>query len=188
MTQSIAVDLDSVLNTLDQGWMARYNELYDDTLTPNDMTSWDTSTIVKPECGVKIFDILLEPGFFRGLGVQEGAPEAMAFLCEHFDVYIVSSCHPDVVADKVAWVNEHMPFFDTRKFVACHPKGIINTDFLIDDGPHNIEAFKQTTLVFDQPWNQQAEANYRIKSWTEIQLFFQQVLKEQTDEQSLSPS
>lgn len=179
MKKSIAIDLDSVLNRLDDVWYARYNELYDDNLQPNDIKSWDIHNFVKPECGRKIYDILLEPYLFRGLPVMEGAIDALTYLTQHYDVYIVSSAHPATCADKAGWLAEHFPMIDQGNIIFCHPKHLINTDYLVDDGPHNIEGFKQEAIIFDQPWNQHINGFVRFYNWDQITRFFELLLKEE---------
>lgn len=179
---SIAVDLDSTLNNLDEHWILRdYNQMYNDNLTAEDMVRWETHTYVKPECGEKVYEILAQPGYFRNLGLKDPwTKESFQWLYENFDVYIVSSCHPETVADKVAWVKEHFPWFDEKRFVACHHKGLICADLLIDDGPHNVIAFKQESLLVDAAYNRHIsgwEHNFkRVANWKEIREHLQMVL------------
>lgn len=180
---TIAVDLDSTLNNLDEVWIIQdYNRLYNDNLKREDMVRWSTHTYVKPECGRKVYDILAEPGYFRNLNLKdEWTKEGFDWLIENFDVYIVSSCHPDSVGDKIAWVKEYFPQFDTSKFIACSHKGLINTDYLIDDGPHNVVDFKQRSVLVEAPYNQYLDAidhNFvRKGNWKEIKNFFGRVLE-----------
>lgn len=180
---SIAVDLDSTLNNLDQVWILQdYNEMYDDNLTAEDMVEWNTHNYVKPECGKKVYEILARPGYFRELGFRDmWVAENFKWLYENFDVYIVSSSHPDSVADKVAWVKDHFPDFDSSRFIACHHKGLINTNYLIDDGPHNVEQFKQESVLIDAAYNrhldEQEHSFTRLSDWDEIRQFFEGVLQ-----------
>ena len=179
---SIAVDLDSTLNNLDEVWiLGDYNQLYQDNLTAEDMVTWDTHKYVKPECGRNVYDILAAPGYFRNLGLKDAwTKESFQWLYENFDVYIVSSCHPDTVTDKVAWVTNHFPFFDTKRFITCHHKGLINTDLLIDDGPHNVVEFKQESLLMDAAYNRHLlgiDHDFkRVSNWKEIRQHLQAVL------------
>lgn len=176
---SIAVDLDSTLNNLDEAWILRdYNKKWDDNLTAEDMVSWLTHTYVKPECGEKVYDILKEPEYFRKLGLKDQwTQEGFSWLYENFDVYVVSSFHPETVADKVAWLKDHFPQFDEKRFIACNPKHIIDTDWLIDDGSHNVESFKNESILIDAAYNRhlkEEDHNFlRLKNWKEIKLFFQ---------------
>lgn len=167
MRESIAIDLDSTLNNLDEVWVQRYNELYNDNL--KHFTCWDVTKCVKPECGKKIFDILLEPEFFFRLGLKDGAYDAFKFLNSEYDCYIVTAYTHTTCVDKVRWVNKHFPFFDSSKVVFCNNKGLIDADYIIDDAPHNIEAFKGTGILIDMPYNQDFEGKcIRIGNWGDI--------------------
>lgn len=184
---SIAVDLDSTLNNLDEVWILQdYNNMYNDNLKAEDMVEWNTHNYVKPECGRKVYDIINQPGYFRHLGFRDiWTEEGFSWLIQHFDVYIVSSCTPQSIIDKVEWLKEKFPLFDTGRFISCHHKGLINTDYLIDDGPHNIQDFKQKGVLYDAAYNkhlnEKDDGFVRLRNWNEIQDYFQALLlKEST--------
>ena len=177
MAIRIGVDLDTTLNDLEVVWLDRYNKDYGDCLTVEDMTDWDATLYVKPECGARVYDYLDEPGFFRHLGIKPGAREGMAFLWEHFEVFIVSAAHPHTVADKWGWIREHLPFIPYEHFIAASRKDLLNLDYLIDDGPHNIERFPGTGIVFDMPYNRHLPDRYlRFRNWEEITAFFEKMV------------
>lgn len=173
---SIAVDLDSTLNNLDVVWFLEdYNKFYNDNLVAEDIIDWDPLVYVKPECGNKIFDILKTPGYFYNLGIKDKWTIAgFKLLCDNYDVYIVSSCKPETIVDKINWVKKHLPFFNTENFIACHPKHIINCDYLIDDGPHNFEKYENKGIVIDMPYNRKLEKDnvIRVSGWDDIVDYF----------------
>lgn len=172
MRKSIAIDLDSTLNDLDDKWTEAISKDFGVNLTREDMKSWNADTW-KPEGCENIFEPLSRPGWFRNLGVQPHAQEVTKFLSRHFDLYIATAFHPDSVRDKYDWVGEHFPHIDQKNIIFINPKHVLNTHYLIDDGPHNIEAFKQTGVLIDAPWNQNLGNKYkRFTSWLEIEEFF----------------
>jgi 5'(3')-deoxyribonucleotidase len=176
----IGVDLDSTLNNLDEVWIERYNKDYNDNLTVDDMISWDVTQYVKPECGVKMYDYLKEPGFFRSLGIKKHAKEVMKFLYQYYEVYIVTSAHPNVVADKFAWVQEHLPFIDAHHFVPLHHKHRFKMDYLIDDGPHNFDQFDGIGILMDMPYNQHLRNKYiRCYNWIDVYEYFNSQISNQ---------
>ncbi len=99
----IAIDLDDTLNNLCDSWLAPYNRDYNDNLTRKDLIKWEINELVKPECGIKIYDYLKEPGFFKNLDIQTGAKEVTAWLAEHYDLRIVTAYFPETCVDKAAW-------------------------------------------------------------------------------------
>lgn len=176
--KSIGIDLDSTLNNLDDKWLELYNKDYNDKLTKDNLTSWNITSIVKPECGDKIHDYLLQPGFFKNLGMQPNAYEVTKWLSKLFDLYIVTAYHPKTCLDKALWVEKYLPQIPVRNIIFCNHKGLIKTNFLIDDGGHNIEDFSVsnkfgTPIVFDAPWNRYLDnvngiKFIRVKDWLEI--------------------
>lgn len=171
--KSIAIDLDSTLNTLDEDWTAELSKRYNCHLTRANMKSWDVNTW-KPEGCENAFEPLSEPGWFRNLGVQPKSQEVVQWLSEHYDLYIATAYHPDSCVDKTEWVKEHFPMIDPKNIIFINPKYLLNTDYLIDDGPHNIENFKQTGVLVDAPWNQELDHPIRLNNWYAIKLFFLQ--------------
>jgi 5'(3')-deoxyribonucleotidase len=177
--KSVGIDLDSTLNCLDKRWIEEeYNRDYNDNLTREDMVRWDVSTYVKPECGQKIYDYLLKPKFFRNLEIQPHAQKVTKFLSQYYDLYIVTAYHYKVCEDKAEWLIEHFPHIDSRNIIFCNNKGLLDLDFLIDDGSHNIKAFKGIGLLYDAPWNRDYNTNLRFKSWLNIEDYFKNFIME----------
>lgn len=171
--KTIAIDLDSTLNNLDDVWTEIVSRDYNCTLTRADMKNWDSSTWCPPGCE-DIFYPLREPGFFDSLGVQPHAQDVVAYLAEHYELFIATAYHPNTCIDKTNWIKRHFPMINDKHIIFINPKNLLNTDYLIDDGPHNIEGFKQTGLLIDAPWNEHLGDHYpRFMNWLQIKVFFE---------------
>lgn len=169
----IGFDLDSVLNTLDKDWLDAYNADYNDNMTSEDLQTWNTNEWVKPECGLKIFDYLLQPGFFRNLGVTPGAQEVIKWLSQYAELYVVTAYHWNTCRDKAEFIIEHFPEINPRNIIFLNNKGLINLDYLVDDGPHNIEVFKGQGIVVDKRYNRYLPDIYpRFQTFDEIKRYF----------------
>jgi 5'(3')-deoxyribonucleotidase len=173
--KSIGIDLDSTLNCLDKRWIEElYNKEYNDNLTREDMIRWECHTYVKPECGMKIYDYLLKPNFFRTLDVKPHAQEVTKWLSEYFDLYTVTAYHPITCVDKAGWIEEYFPYIPVKNIIFCNHKGLIHTDILVDDGGHNLLAYHESNksglpIVFDAPWNRYLENQFiREYDWLGI--------------------
>lgn len=171
---SIAIDLDDTLNKLIKKWVEVYNERYNDNIKLSDIKCWDIWKYVK--CGKEIYDILKAPGFFYGLEVQEYSQEVVEYLSEYFDIFPVTAYHPEVVVDKYRWIQENFPVIPKENIVFCTSKQIIKTDFMIDDGPHNLETFTGQSLLMDAHHNQNETRFPRYRNWLEIQNYFKEVI------------
>jgi 5'-nucleotidase len=170
----VGIDLDTTLNNLDEVWIQWYNKEYNDNLTVEDMIDWDVTKYVKPECGKDMYKFLWTPGLFRSLGIRPYAQGVCNMLSRYFDLYIVTASHPNVVPDKWAWVEKHLPFIPYERFIPLKEKNLLDMDYLIDDGPHNIEAFtKGTPVIIDMPYNRYLGDQYvRCHNWKDVMEFF----------------
>lgn len=172
---TVGIDLDSTLNTLDEDWLRLYNEKYSDDLKPSDILTWDTHKYTRPECGMKIYELLDTPGLFASLDVRPGAKEFTDWLSSiKAEIYVVTAYHAEVCVDKRDWVKKNLPAVNPRNIIFCNNKGLIQTDILIDDGPHNILSYDKANpaglpIVYAQPWNQDLYGLYpRLSSYEDI--------------------
>lgn len=172
--KTIGIDLDSTLNNLEEVWILNtYNQEYSDTLKIEDMVCWDVEEYIKPECGKKIYEILLRPNFFLNLKPKENSQSVINDLSKFYDLYVVTAYHPKTVVDKVEWIQTYFPHIDSKKIIFCNNKGLIQTDYLIDDGAHNILDYHnnggKNPIVFDRPWNRDLLPNFqRVYDWLQI--------------------
>jgi 5'(3')-deoxyribonucleotidase len=179
--QPFGIDLDSTLNCLDEYWISRYNKDYNDNLTREDMVRWECHTYVKPECGIKIYDYLLEPKFFRNLKVKPYAQEVTKWLSQYFNLFVVTAYHPVTCLDKADWIGEFFPHIPQKNIIFCNDKGLVHTKFLVDDGSHNIIDYHNSNksglpIVFDAPWNRTLENKFiRAYDWLDAK----EIVKEQ---------
>ncbi|MBI1770568.1 MAG: 5'(3')-deoxyribonucleotidase [Bacteroidetes bacterium] len=112
--------------------------------------------------------------FFRTMAVNENSQEVMRRLNERYEVFIVSSAmeFPNSLSEKFEWLNEHFPFLHWKQFVFCGHKSVVHGDFMIDDLPHNLEAFKGEKLLFSAPHNLQFNHFKRVNDWKEVERMF----------------
>lgn len=113
-----------------------------------------------------------ETGFFRTLPVMEGSQEAMEYLNNKYELYIVSAGmeFPNSLREKFDWLAEHFPFITWEQIVLCGSKKVVCGDIMIDDHPKNLNHFAGEKLIFTQPHNAQIENQHykRVHSWEDI--------------------
>ena len=177
--KKIGIDLDSTLNNLEEVWVNRYNEDYNDNIVQ--FGRWDVHNTVKPECGAKIYNYLTEPQFFFNLDIKKDAKEVVHFLSKKYDLYVVTAYVPEACMDKTNWIKKQNLSINPKNIIFINNKGLLGSSlhYLIDDGPHNFEYFKGTGLIFDMPYNQDMEKNnkrIRVKNWSEIKTVFENEL------------
>ncbi len=159
--------MDGVLCDLAGKWFALYNKEHHDHIDLAHMPEWGPHLYAKK--GKAIYRYLSRPGFFRDLAPLPGAIDGVNRLLEAgFDVVIVTAAR-NGQRDKRLWVEEHLPFLDTRNLIFAHRKELIRGDVLFDDAPHNLTAFAPYGLAVAMayPYNQSYEG-HRVHSWTEF--------------------
>lgn len=173
----IGLDLDSVLSDLLPYWLSFYNKDYSDNLKTTDIIAWETNLFVKPECGNKIFEYILNPSFFRNVPVMPNAQNVVGWLStfDNIELYIVTAYHPVACKDKADWLAEHFPCINQKNIVFCNDKSMVNVDYLLDDSPYNHIGFKGQYILFDTPYNQCLNDRFpRVKSWLEVRDYFKE--------------
>ncbi|UII25464.1 5'(3')-deoxyribonucleotidase [Fulvivirga maritima] len=167
MRKSIAIDMDHVLADIEQQMIKWYSDKYGVQVEAETLKG-------KPEQEAfpdreKLRDLLFMPGFFRTAAVIEGGIEAVKQLSEDFEVYIVSAAmeFPQSLAEKKEWLTEHFPFISWKNIVFCGDKGIIDTDFMIDDHMKNLNHCKGRGILFTANHNANIDYDVRVNNWKE---------------------
>lgn len=155
---AIAIDVDETVADLLGEWLRRYNERSGDSLLPEDLTSWSFVNQLRPEWqkdgGKRLYDILWESDMYRHVLPIQGAREAVERLTvAGHHVFFVSSCSHGTELHKIAWLKRYGFISDAKRFVSAGFKGYVRADALIDDGPHNCEAFPGTSYLVTQGHN-----------------------------------
>jgi 5'-nucleotidase len=139
---TILCDLDSTLSRFNEKWCRAINEHFGKSFTPDDFTDWEVAKCLglpEKECAA-LFDA---PGFCRDIEPVPGAIEALARLHdEGHDIHIVTSSTANMIPDKLAWIGRHLPWLPKRNVWFGHRKEMLFGDVFIDDGGHNVEAYR----------------------------------------------
>ncbi|MFC6860900.1 5' nucleotidase, NT5C type [Zunongwangia atlantica] len=170
--ESIAIDMDGVMADVETHFLNRFNKEYQDTLTYEDLKGKSESKAFPVKGIIKKY--ANTPGFFETVPVMDGAIEAIKKLQERYDVYVVSAAmeFPSSLIEKRNWLQLHFPFIDWRNIVLCGNKHIINTNYMIDDHPKNLDPFKGETLLFEAFHNVRVKNHSRAKNWGDVLAFF----------------
>lgn len=100
-------------------------------------------------------------GIFGLMDPMTGALDSIAFLAEHFEIYILSTApwnNPSAWIDKVKWIQEHLPEIAYKRLILSHNKHLNIGEYLIDDRLKNgADRFTGEHLHFGQEelkdWN-----------------------------------
>lgn len=160
----IATDLDSVLNNLLVTWLDAYNQDHNDTVTCDDIKTWNTHLYVK--CGERIYNYLT-PELLTRCSPMPGAVEVTAkLLAQGHQVVVVSACGKGTFDAKKTWLKAHFPHL--KHFIATHSKQFVRADVLIDDAVHNLEPFPGVGIAFGTYAYNQHWTGRRAQTWHNV--------------------
>lgn len=136
------VDMDSILCGFFERLWERHEARTGEKVTTHQILSWNMSAHVKH--GKELVEAFYEPGFFASLDPLPGAVRGLQALVDAgYDVLIASApCTPHSAAEKIEWCARHLPMIPYKKVWIGHDKSELHGDVLIDDGPHNAEAYR----------------------------------------------
>jgi 5'-nucleotidase len=165
----IIVDIDDTIADLLTVWLSRYNADYNDHLTRDDITAWDLTKFVKPECGVKIYDYLKDEHIYDEIEPIPGALMGVTRLrgMGHHILFVTANIH----REKWEWLKRHgflSKTWTSQDYICCFDKHLIKADAIIDDKPETVDRFPGLAILFDRPHNQVYNALWRAHSWSEV--------------------
>ncbi|KAA1042428.1 5' nucleotidase, NT5C type [Macrococcus equipercicus] len=171
--ETIAIDMDEVLADTLKKVIFKFNEESGETVTLEQLQGIKLRDM-HPQHVDTLSQLLLDREFFRDLEVFPDAVRVVKRLTEHYDVYIATAAMdvPTSFDAKYEWLLEHFPFLDPQHFIFCGNKGIVGTDYLIDDNPKQLRAFKGKGIMYNAAHNIHEEGFDRVHSWQEVEAYF----------------
>lgn len=169
----LLIDQDDVLVEYIAAVVESFNQKYGTSFKTSDCKSWNLVSIFGEEIGT----VMHEPELFRNLKPVKDAVETFERLYRSnlFEIYIVTAAHPRTVEAKYEWLKEHINFLPQSHIIVSSAKHMIKGDYLLDDGMHNIRAFKEAggiPIVFNRPHNKEESKDfYNVNSWLEFEKF-----------------
>lgn len=172
---TVALDMDSTIYDLMNPWLDWINKTFDEKRTIKDVTTWNFPMLFK--CKERGFDFLDIPDMFLSLKPFPNAIEAVNKVREmgvrQVFVTTVSSVTKDSQKQS-AWekqqvIGRDFPWAKKDVMITSGSKDLVRADMLVDDGPHNIEAFAATggvTAKIPYPYNVAAPADFVFDDWT----------------------
>lgn len=139
----LGLDIDEVLADLHPAWLDVYNLKYQDTMRPEQFTHWDIHTLVKPECGRDIFN-LLTPELYDAVQPVPGAALVLEVIRDYgIPLSFVTACGRGnrLASAKLAWLKRHGFYSEGDGFFATRDKTTAPVDVLVDDHVYNVEQF-----------------------------------------------
>ena len=172
--QRICVDMDEVMADTLAEHLRRYNQTFDEDVTPEDLTGKGLWEVTPADRQQQLRAFLDAEDFFENLELIPGAQEVLKSLSSRFEVFIATQAMtvPNSLGPKYRWLQRHFPFIPPTHYVFCGNKSILHADFLIDDLPRNLLRFEGQGLLYSAPHNLLATGFVRVNDWREVAEYF----------------
>lgn len=170
----ICVDMDEVMADTLAEHLRRYNQTFEEAVTPDDLVGkglWEVTPVEHQE---QLRAFLDAEDFFEDLDLMPGAQEVLKNLSSRFEIFIATQAMvvPNSLGPKYRWLQRHFSFIPATHYVFCGDKSILRADYLIDDQPRNLSIFQGTGLLFTAPHNLTATGFTRVDNWLQVSDYF----------------
>jgi 5'-nucleotidase len=170
----ICVDMDEVMADTLAEYLRRYNQTFDEAVTPQDLAGkglWDIAPLDRQQ---QLRAFLDAEDFFEDLDLMPGSQDVLRQLSSRFEIFIATQAMavPNSLGSKFRWLQRHFPFIPPSHYVFCGDKSILRADFLIDDLPKNILRFQGQGLLYSAPHNLAATGFLRVDNWQQVAEYF----------------
>ena len=170
----IAVDMDEVIADAVTEHLNRYNRHFGESLSKSDLEGkwlWD---VVQADRHDVLESFLRSDDFFADLEVFPDAQRVLKRLSDHYEIFIATAAMevPTSFTAKFRWLERHFPFIAPSHIVFCGDKGVLATDYLIDDNPRQLRRFRGEGVLFTSPTNLQVKGFRRVNNWVEVEQLF----------------
>jgi len=154
--------------------LRRYNQHYDEDVTPGDLAGKGLWEITPADRQLQLRAFLDAEDFFEDLPLMSDAQPVLERLSARFEIFVATQAMsvPNSLGPKYRWLQRHFPFIPPSNYVFCGNKSILRADYLIDDMPRNLERFEGQGLLYTAPHNRAATGFTRVDNWLEVAHYF----------------
>lgn len=179
--KKLLVDFDDTI--CQSVFLKKVNEFLGTDYKLENFTDYFIDEVVPKEKRQDYFNEFLKTNPYEGVGLINGAKEALKKLSKYYDIYVCSACvmpinpvgSAKLFGFKYDYILKELPFLDPSKFVFTSSKDIICGDVFIDDYLHNLNGNIPTKLLFTTYHNKHFTEEElckrgvtRVESWKEI--------------------
>lgn len=185
---TILVDMDDTLVNTVKTWVNWLNAKHHLNVRYEDITDWNLSIAFPTLTLAQLYEPLGCQDFWKLVTPKHDAQVFLRFLIEDgHNVYIASASHYLTVKYKIHdCLFKHFPYLNHKQLIFINNKQLLNADFLIDDGIHNLTDAKYRGILVTTPYNQHINEKdieldmIRVTNWEEIYNF----IKEQANDEN----
>ena len=177
----IAIDFDETLFPTLEKILDIYNKHHDSNIELSQITTYNLSDSLDADIADELLELFVDKSVYDCLQPYKGAVRSVKTLVEQgHEIYIVTSTDVRNMEWKEELLQKHFPFIPKKNLIRIHNKSLLSVDVLVEDKLDNLKSTFADRICFDQPWNQDEDADYvysisRIHHWGEINNVIQNI-------------
>ena len=164
---SVALDVDDVLMPCASLAcdLANKEGLFNPPLDINEIKAWDLAG-TRAESLLSYFK---DPEFYKQQRPYPGAQEFVKKLSKKAEIFIVTAIEEESIGVRIKQIKEYFPQINPKNIIPAYRKDVINVDFTLDDGAHNVLASNaKYPVLFRRPWNEHITGVLAINNYDEF--------------------
>jgi 5'(3')-deoxyribonucleotidase len=152
---TILVDIDDTIENLLEAWVMWLNIKYGYCVKWQEVNDWDVTKFYPDLTREQVFEPLHTESFWYLVMPKNDAQIYLKKLFnEGFNIYLCTSTDYRNVRPKYeAIIKKYFPYIRWSKVIVTSNKQMLKADYLIDDGPHNLEGGSYKKILFSAPHN-----------------------------------
>ena len=153
---TILIDMDDTLVETVPMWLKWLNEHYNLDVKYEDLKVWEMQVAYPSLTLDQIRAPLMTELFWMKV---QPKPDAVEYLKKVINdgqtVYICSASHPYTLTSKIKYcLFKHFDYLKTEQLIFTYKKQLLNADFCIDDGIHNLIDAPYQGILISTPYNE----------------------------------
>lgn len=169
----VLVDMDDTIIDLLPHWVGYLNTTHNLSVKTEDINDWDIVQFFPTLTKEQVFAPLFADGFWSTVTPKQDAVKYLKMLKDDgYRVIICTNTNYKTLREKMEKVLfKYFDFISWNDVVIAYHKQLLNADFLIDDGVHNLVGGRYKGILMDAPhnknFNEQEHGIIRVKTWSE---------------------
>jgi 5'(3')-deoxyribonucleotidase len=178
----LGIDMDGVCSNWVRGSKEMLNERFAN-LNLNiykESDTWDElEDLISKKQWSWLWTAGVERGLFARLPVFPGTHEALSYLSEKHDIFLLT-CRPRLAgADTIWWVREHLDGINIQGVHLIKDKWKVPCDIYLDDKPENVidiseNSISATPVIRTRQYNKNLSWPFRVDGWEQFVRFVEE--------------
>ena len=178
---TFGIDWDDVISDLNARAIELANRDFNLNLTLEDINNWENTgraSVIK--------HYYQKQELYDAQYVTDEAKQFVQQLQTIGDVYICTAIAPEFMGTRVRQIKKAFPYFPDDHIIMGAQKSLLQFDFTLDDGAHNVlQSMSNYPVLFRRPWNHEITGVLSVNSYADFFQLIKQIISSMLSERTL---